>query len=166
MPTPCILQLTRPLLYCSLQRSCKNTWLPFKVLSLYSMRTKAKNAKFKKIHTNLQSIQTMQNLRERCPEPLKWQQEENLTKTWETVILAERDVAAAWGRNWELAGNPSSPQPVENFQYFLKNIWQKYFFLFFSASTVKQPIFSLRPIISSILKVLKSFQLEMLYCEL
>ena len=61
--------MTRPLLYCSLQRSCKNTWLPFKVLSLYSMRTKAKNAKFKKIHTNLQRNQTMQNLRERCPEP-------------------------------------------------------------------------------------------------
>ena len=54
-----------------------------------------------------------------------------MTKTWETVILAERDVAAAWGRNWELAGNPSSPQPVENFQYFLKNIWRKYFFSFF-----------------------------------
>ena len=33
--------------------------------------TKAKNAKFKKIHTNLQRNQTMQNLRERCPEPLK-----------------------------------------------------------------------------------------------
>ena len=55
--------MTRPLLYCFLQRSCKDTWLPFKVLSLYSMRTKAKNAKFKKIHTNLQSIQTMQDFR-------------------------------------------------------------------------------------------------------
>ena len=68
--TTSVKNMTRPLLYCSLQRSCKDTWLPFKVLSLYSMRTKAKNAKFKKIHTNLQRNQTMQNLR-KMPRTIK-----------------------------------------------------------------------------------------------
>ena len=52
------------------------------------------------------------------------------------------------------------------FPIFSKEYLTELYFLFSSASTVKQPTFSLRPIISSILKVLKSFQLGMLYCEL
>ena len=133
--------MTRPLLYCSLLLSCKDTWLPFKVLSLYFMRSKAKNALFKKIHTNLQWIQTMQDFR-KMPRTIKMMTgrkfDKNLGNCYfggkrcgsclrEELRAGRQSVFSATGGKFTIFSKEYLPEiffpfclhPPENNQYFL-----------------------------------------------